>query len=116
MLFHSLITVFLFGLTLWGDSAEAIPRRKTSAPQVQRLRQLRSNCAVQIPGGISTVTDGPAILDQIATVKYDPPHPIAPSTLRTQSQRKFPSSSYILYNLFIGVQKHGNEPSIKLAA
>ncbi|XTI85337.1 hypothetical protein V2W45_1304888 [Cenococcum geophilum] len=34
MLFYSLTTVFLFGLSLWGDLAEAIPRRKTSATTV----------------------------------------------------------------------------------
>ena len=39
MLFHSLTTVFLFGLSLWGDSAEAIPHRKTGAATGQRLRQ-----------------------------------------------------------------------------
>lgn len=88
---------------------------KLVPPQVQQLRQLRSNCAAQILGGISIATDGSTILDQTATVKNDPPHPIAPSTLRTQSQRKFPSASYILHSLFIGVQKHGKEPSIRFA-
>ncbi|OCL07401.1 hypothetical protein AOQ84DRAFT_409085 [Glonium stellatum] len=68
MLFRSLTAVFFFTLAFWGNSAEAIPRRKSSAATSTTTQATAQQQAAQISGGISTATDGSTILDQTVTV------------------------------------------------